>query len=184
MGWETDRYEIANCPCGGGKIVQLRHSPDNGWSRPYDEFELDCGVCRNNWTLSYSGRELTEKASEQEASVASSAAHAAHAQILAYLEQLLRTYPLPDFKTQKQEFEFLTQAGLYRGKVGEYRYARRSAEMAEIATVRANSAIVPELVAHSGEDVEFDRLLKEVSQAAAIAKAKQSEIKRIKITTH
>lgn len=76
-----------------------------------------------------------------------------------HLNSLLSDYPLPSFKTQKEEFAYLTKAGLYDGKIGQYHYARRDAEMADIAVVRIDSFIVPKLIDTVGNADTYKDLL-------------------------
>ncbi|UIK20656.1 hypothetical protein [Rhizobium leguminosarum] len=71
---------------------------------------------------------------------------------------------------------------LYGGKLGQYHYARRSADMCEIAAVQAGSAIVPELVAKCGSEAEHKMMLEEAEKAEAVtaAKRKRSSASRLR----
>lgn len=181
MGEERFYNDIAECPCGDGKIVSVFHSPENGWSRPYETTEINCLECDKAWDLDFSGKELIDRASRAESRNADSAAKEANIALVTYLNSILPKVTLPAFKTQAKEHEFLANAGLYHGKVGEYRYERRTKTMEEIARVRADSPIVHKLIEKAGEQSIYEGLVQSVQHADVIAKAKRDAIKRFKI---
>lgn len=181
MSWETDRYDLADCPCGEGKIVLERHSPDNGWSRPYDTTEIACPKCVKLWGASYSGDYLTEKSSEAASRQADAQSSQAASSVIGYLNSLLPNYSMPKFKTMGAEFDYLRDAGLYPGTVGQYRYARRSADMAEIAQVRSDSSIIPTLIQSAGDADTYQALIAAAQTAKKVAADKSAAVKRIKI---
>lgn len=181
MGWEVDSYDIADCPCGEGKIVLERHSPDNGWSRPYDTTELACSKCAILWEVDTFGNHLTEKSSRAASRQADAEASAAAGKITDYLNSILPHLVMPTFKTMGAEFEYLHAQGLYRGTVGQYRYARRSDEMMEIAEVRADSAIIPHLVGTVGDHEMYDALVAAAQATKKVAADKSKAVRRIPI---
>lgn len=181
MGWEIYTHDIADCPCGQGKIVREHHSPDNPWSSSHESVEISCTICEKSWQVSYGGSELVERASRDASREAEKAYEKSMNSISDYLNSILSEYPLPSFKTQKEEFAYLTQAGLYDGKIGQYRYARRDAEMADIAVVRIDSLIVPKLIGKVGNADSYNALLLQSQAAKKNAADKALAVKTIKI---
>jgi hypothetical protein len=176
MGEERYYTDIGKCPCGKGKIVNVYHSPDNAWSRPYETKELSCHDCDKSWDLGFGGNELVDRAS-RDVSRAADKAHVEATNVLVkYLNSLLPEVSLPTFRTQALEHEYLTKAGLYDGRVGQYRYERRDKTMKEIATVRVDSPIVPKLVAKAGNEDTYRGLLEDMESARANATAKRAAI--------
>ena len=51
MSWEQDTTKLESCPCGRGHVLEIEHYPDNSWSRPWAELQLDCDICRREWVI-------------------------------------------------------------------------------------------------------------------------------------
>lgn len=181
MGWEIYTHDIADCPCGQGKIVREHHTPDNPWSSSHESVEISCATCEKTWEVSYGGSELVERASRDASREAEKAYEKSLNLISDHLNSLLSHYPTPSFKTQKEEFAYLTKAGLYDGKIGQYHYARRDAGMADIAVVRIDSFIVPKLIDTVGNADIYKDLLLQGQAAQKNADEKALAVKTIKI---
>ncbi|MBY3386306.1 hypothetical protein [Rhizobium laguerreae] len=179
--WETDTYNVAACPCGKGHVQRIVETPDNGWSRTNESYELACADCEKAWEISsYSGT-LTDRQTRKESGQASAVSQAASAAVVEYLNSLLPSWPFPSFKTQGTEFEYLSVKGLYEGTVGQYRYQRRAQTLHDIAEVGAHSSIVPELVKKVGGMKKYESLVAEAKTAKQTADTKYKAIKYISL---
>lgn len=167
--WETDRFNVSPCPCGVGHLQQIVESPDNPWSRIQVTYELSCADCGKEWDVSSFDGTLTERSSSQAALDAHAASRDADAAIVAHLNSLLQSWPFPSFKKQAEEFDYLTEKGLYSDTIGKYRFARRTKSPLEIAKVRPTSAIVPDLIQKCGEPETYNSLLSEAATAKQTA---------------
>ncbi len=177
--WETDKFNAGACPCGTGHINRIVESPDNAWSRAHTSYELSCADCEAGWDMSYSGT-LTERASEGEYEVASEKSSKATQGLQNYLNSLLASFTFPTFKRMADEFEFLFARGLYRGTIGQYRYARRTGDMSAIAEIRPNSAFVSNLVKTHGDGAQYQGLVDAAKKASDVAEAKYKSVKRFR----
>lgn len=177
--WETNYFDVAICPCTSGKVQRVVESPDNPWSRVSISYRLDCDDCNKHWDVSDYNGTLTDKATHLAAAEASAASRAADEDVFGYLNSLLQEWPFPSFKTKGAEFDYLAVKRLYKGTVGQYRYARRTKTMKELAKVWPSSPFITELVEKQGSTAEYNSRTSKAQAANQNAEAKSKAVKRI-----
>jgi len=176
--WETDKFNVSKCPCGAGHLQKIVESPDNPWSSIHVTYELSCTACSSAWDVSSYNGTLTERSTSQAARDAREASGEADAAVLAHLDSLLQSWPFPPFKKKAEEFDYLTEKGLYNETIGKYRFARRTKSILAIAKLRPKSPIVPELVQKCGNPETYESL---VSEAAAAKQDAEKMAKLVKV---
>lgn len=56
MSWKHEEWRRFECPCGKGGIVITMHESDNGYSGDDYSGEIECGACKDAFTIKMVGR--------------------------------------------------------------------------------------------------------------------------------